>query len=618
MTYEAFNRLYVLQRLNSDNGWVNRDLYRLLYRPELYVLAYERMKSKAGNMTEGTDGLTLDGMSLDTIEGIINEIKDESYQPSPARRVYIPKSNGKLRPLGIPSTRDKIVQEAVRTILDCIYDSPQGPTFTTESHGFREGRSTHTALEQVCKTWGGTKWFIEGDIKSFFDEIDHDVLIQLLSKRIKDDRFINLIRKFLNAGYIEEDRLLPTTMGTPQGGIISPLLANVYLHEYDLWVNNLAKSYNKGTKRKANKEYRSVVRKRSYLLNKCKGKPDAEQAKRLKVLEERIKELPSVDTHDPDYVRVRYVRYADDWLIGVTGPKALAQEIKSKVADFFKDSLKLTLSPEKTKITHTQDRADFLGYLVGTPVYGEPQKQKFKGGQSEHHTVRRSSTSNAMRLWAPKDRLLAKLAEERFIKFKNHKPFALSKRSYVHLDPDEIVRRYNAIKRGLFNYYKPVMNLSVLRHIDYLLRLSLAKTLAHKYRTSMKQQFQKRGKSLTVKKEVKGQIWTVSYWEQDLQRNMFAFSTNPRELDSLFVRFQKTTKSKLGLPCCICGSESSDMHHLRHLRKGGKTVVKGFNRIMARINRKQIPVCKPCHVAIHNGEYDGMSLKELHYDPSYL
>ncbi|MEA9422435.1 reverse transcriptase domain-containing protein [Aeromonas caviae] len=234
----AYNRLDKLRELNARRDWVNKDLYRLLLKPELHILAYEKIKSAPGNMTKGIDGETIDGASLRNIEVTISELKDESYKPTPSLRVFIPKKNGKQRPLGIPSVKDKLVQESVRLILECIYDAPNNPIFSDLSHGFRESRSTHTAMEEVCK-WSGTKWFIEGDIKSFFDDIDHEILISLLRRKISDDRFISLIRKFLKAGYVEKGQFKSTRLGTPQGGIISPMLANIYLHEFDTWAGKL-------------------------------------------------------------------------------------------------------------------------------------------------------------------------------------------------------------------------------------------------------------------------------------------------------------------------------------------------------------------------------------------
>ncbi|MDX7862326.1 reverse transcriptase domain-containing protein [Aeromonas caviae] len=613
----AYNRLDKLRELNARRDWVNKDLYRLLLKPELHILAYEKIKSAPGNMTKGIDGETIDGASLRNIEVTISELKDESYKPTPSLRVFIPKKNGKQRPLGIPSVKDKLVQESVRLILECIYDAPNNPIFSDLSHGFRESRSTHTAMEEVCK-WSGTKWFIEGDIKSFFDEIDHEILISLLRRKISDDRFISLIRKFLKAGYVEKGQFKSTRLGTPQGGIISPMLANIYLHEFDTWAEKLCADLSKGLRRKPNPEYRSVVRKRSYLLNKCEGKPAGKDLERFKDLSARLDQLPSNDQYDPDFVRVRYIRYADDWLIGITGSKELAVKVREQAGEFLKGTLNLELSMEKTKITHSTGKAKFLGFLVGVANYKEALIQKIEPEYSDFSHRRRVGNSN-VRLWLDGDELLESLKEERFITIKDGKPFAQSKRSYVHLDPDEIVRRYSAIKRGWVNYYRPVMNLRFLAYVDYLLRMSLAKTLAHKYRTSMKAQFQKRGRSLKVIREVKGRVKVTDYWECSFAKTVGVFNTNPRDPDSLFTRYAKQTSSRLLMKCCVCGSSDNiNMHHVRHLRKGNKTVVSGFNRIMADINRKQIPVCRKCHVQIHNGKYDGKALKDLHFNPAVI
>lgn len=617
MASTAYDRLGKLRELNTRHDWVNNDLYRLLFKPDLHILAYEKIKSAPGNMTKGSDGRTIDGMSSNHIANTIKALKDESYQPEPAVRVYIPKKDGKKRPLGIPSVKDKLVQEGVRLILECIYDSPAKPMFCDNSHGFREARSTHSALKEVSQKWGGTKWIIEGDIKSFFDEICHDRLIAILRKKIADDRFLNLIRKFLNAGYLEDGEMKASRKGTPQGGIISPMLANIYLHDFDVWVNNLCDTLTKGEKRKPNPEYRSVVRKRSYLLDKCKGRPTEEEALRLKDLEARLEKLPATDQYDPNFIRVRYVRYADDWMIGITGSKELAVNIREQAGTFLRENLGLQLSVEKTKVTHCNDRARFLGFLIGSPTYGGPGRHTVKGGR-EHSFVRRHANSN-IRFWLDAKEILNSLRGERFIKTKNGRDFAISKRGYVHLDPDEMVKRFNAIKRGWRNYYRPAMNIRFLAYADHLMRFSLAKTLAHKYRTSMKYQFRKRGRSLKVIRDVNGKVHVTQYWECDYTRDLTGFTVNPRDPDSLMKRYQRRVKSKLGMDCCVCGSrEQIQMHHVRHLRKGGRVVVRGFNRILADVNRKQIPVCHECHVRIHAGKYDGKSLNDLHYNPALV
>ena len=234
MSQKTLERLEHLRRLNSNRQWVNYELYRLLYQEDLYIVAYERIKSKPGNMTPGTDEETLDGFSLETIRGIIHEMKTEQFQFKPVRTTFIPKANGKLRKLGIPCVRDKVVQEVMHMILETIYDSPYGPYFKDTSHGFRPNRSCHTALREFRGKWTAVNWLIEGDIRACFDELDHHVLVSILRQKIEDERFLNLIWKLLNAGYmdlhgIKRDSLI----GSPQGGIISPILANAYLHELD-------------------------------------------------------------------------------------------------------------------------------------------------------------------------------------------------------------------------------------------------------------------------------------------------------------------------------------------------------------------------------------------------
>jgi group II intron reverse transcriptase/maturase len=506
MTTYILERLRKLNELNANPAWYNRDIYRLLCRKEMLIVAYERVKSKTGNMTAGTDGTTLDGFSEVKVENLIKELRNENYQPKPVRKTYLPKKNGEMRPLGIPSVKDKIVQEAIRIILESIYDSNQGATFLENSHGFRPNRGTHTALKAVT-SWNGVAWFIEGDIKSFFDNIDHHVLIHLLRKRIQDERFIRLIWKFLRAGIFDNNQHFKSIRGTPQGGIISPILANIYLHEFDVEVKGWVKLYTKGKRRKSNPIYRSLVRKRQCLLEQSKGA----RTKEVRALESQIEKTPSVDVNDPDFIRVRYVRYVDDWLIGVTGPYSLAVELRNKASKFLSSQLKLTLSSEKTVITSAfKDRANFLGMRIGNPNYKSVKVNTIHTEGKRTH--RRRVNNNALiRLEAPKDKLIKRLAEEGFCD-RNGNP--TSKTSLINNDPDDIVGHFNRVKRGLFNYYKPVNNKDVMNYIDYILRMSLAKTLANKFKTSVAKQFQKRGKYLKVKKTLRdGSTKEVSYWD---------------------------------------------------------------------------------------------------------
>ena len=247
-----------LNRHSKDLNYKYERLYRILFNTEMYAVAYQRIAPKQGNMTEGTDGKTIDGMSIKCIENLIASLKDESYQPKPSRRTYIPKKNGKMRPLGIPATEDKLLQEVVKMVLEAIYEE----SFEYTSHGFRPKRSCHTALKQIEKSFCGVKWYIEGDIKGFFDNINHDVMIGILEERINEARFIRLIRKFLNAGYIEDWEYFHTYNGTPQGGIISPVLANIYLDKLDKYMAEYAAKFDRNARKEVNPQYRHYQRKK--------------------------------------------------------------------------------------------------------------------------------------------------------------------------------------------------------------------------------------------------------------------------------------------------------------------------------------------------------------------
>ena len=265
--------LNILAEHSSDSSYKYERLYRILFNEQMFYVAYQRIHAKPGNMTAGTDKKTADGMSVDKVNKLIDSLKNETYSPKPARRVYIPKKNGKKRPLGIPAFADKLVQEVVRMILESIYEG----YFEWTSHGFRPNRSCHTALKSLQNNFNGTKWFIEGDIKGFFDNIDHNVLIEILRERILDERFLRLIRKFLNAGYLEEWQFNKTYSGTPQGGIVSPILANIYRDKFDKFMEEYAQKFRKGTVRRRNKDIRKLNNRVHYLKKRISEVKDADK-----------------------------------------------------------------------------------------------------------------------------------------------------------------------------------------------------------------------------------------------------------------------------------------------------------------------------------------------------
>lgn len=613
MSDKALRQLEVLRKRNADRTWVNRDVYRLLYKPDLYEVAYVQLRSDPGNMTAGTDGKTLDNFSIKTIARLIESVRDESFQFKPAKRVYIPKANGKMRPLGIPSPVDKIVQGAIRMVLEAIYDSPRGAFFSNSSHGFRPNRSCHSALRKFGETWTAVPWFVEGDIKACFDEIDHHVLVALMQRKIDDGRFIGLIWKALRAGYLWMHERKDTLMGTPQGSGISPILANIYLHELDVFVEQLRVMHEKGDKRRIDPEYKRIQMNRLYALKVSDGTAADDRAIRL--LTKQMRRLPSHDTHDPNYVRIRYLRYADDWILGVIGPRSLAEELKEEIRVFLLEHLKLTLSPEKTLITHAAtEEARFLGVRL--------KMARNKPGDALVRTVRRAGnrvfkrrvTGYWPQLLAPIDKLVARLHTKGFC---DKAGFPGSKTAWTVLDADQLIRLYNSNLWGLLDYYRFVDNYGAMSRIQYILRFSLAKTLAHKFKVSMKQIFRKYGKNLCYRWQLpNGTIREVLFKENtDWSVNRDGYMVNPPNIDLLRWHVTLRSKSKLGFPCLICGCEQNvEMHHVRHIRKMGVRRPTGFTAVMNALNRKQVPVCSECHDKIHRGEYDGIRLQDLAYD----
>jgi group II intron reverse transcriptase/maturase len=609
---KTLQRLEQLRHLNANKGWVNEELYRLMYKEDLYIIAYERIKSAPGNMTPGTDGATIDGFSLEIIRKTIQEMRTEQFQFKPVRVTYIPKPNGKMRKLGIPSTRDKIVQEVIRMILECIYDSPYGAYFQETSHGFRPNHSCHTALRPIRATWTATNWFLEGDIQACFDMIDHTTLEHILRKKIQDERFLNLIWKLLRAGYLDLQGTQQNSLaGTPQGGIVSPILSNVYLHELDEKIEEICKRETKGKKKQENPDYKKLSDRMYYLRKK-----GVAQTKEFRELEKRRRSIPSVVVNDPNFIRIKYQRYADDWIIGICGPRTLAEKVKEELRNFLKDSLKLTLSEEKTCITHARrEEAQFLGTLIS--VGGGSGSEKIaltKNGSG--HLIKRRSTGKEILLRIPMKKVIQKLHAKGFCSAEGN---PLAKKGWTLLDADQIVVLYSSINRGLQNYYRFADNFQQLSRIQYILQFSMVRTLAKKYQVSVKRIIRKFGKNVTI--TVKGQNGKKDrlvsfYLNHDWTKQREGFRTNETSIDLIQWGTRMRTRSKLGKACCVCNTTTQvEMHHLRHIRKTGGKKLTGFNEILQALNRKQVPVCKTCHQKIHRGDYDSMRLKDLAYNP---
>lgn len=594
----------VLNSLNEhskDSSYKFERLYRILFNEELFYVAYQKIASNGGSTTKGSDGRSIDEMSLARIEMLIASLKDESYQPHPSRRVHIPKKNGKTRPLGIPAFEDKLVQEVVRMILEAIYEGH----FETTSHGFRPKRSCHTALLHIQKTFSGAKWFIEGDIKGFFDNIDHDVLVGILRERISDDRFIRLIRKFLKAGYVEDWTFHNTYSGMPQGGIVSPILANIYLDKLDKYVKEYIRHFDMGTKRRPGKESNDLANERKRTVRKLKkvkdGTEKAALVARLKAIEQERAAFPSGDEMDGSYRRLKYIRYADDFILGVIGSKEDALRIKEDIKSFLSESLALELSEEKTLITHTGKSAKFLGYEI-TVTRNNHQRRDVQGRLRRTYGKRvRLNVSMA----TLRDKLLEYGAME--IKLRNGKEIWKPKcRSGLIFNDDlEILDRYNRETVGFCNYYLIANNCVVLHNFRYIMEYSMYKTFAGKYRSTVRKINKKYrlNKLFTVKYEQQGVIKFRTFYKTSFKRRTTAFngSCDIEPYSIADVSRTNLTDRLKAEKCELCGATGKlIMHHVRNLKdlKGKES----WKRLMSARKRKTIALCPSCHRLRHLGK----------------
>lgn len=691
------NPLQVLQILESrakDETYRFDKLIKHFYNIEFYEAAYAKIYSKEGNMTEGTDSKTIDGFSLKHVETLIEAIKNESYEPEPVRRVEIPKKNDpkKKRPLGIPAFYDKLVQQVMVFILEVIYE----PVFEDTSHGYRPNRSCHTALYQVKQQFTGTKWWIEGDIKGFFDNINHNKMIELLRKRIMDEKFLRLVRKFLKAGYVYERQLHKTYAGTPQGGIVSPILANIYLNELDKKVKQISLEYNTTKRqRRANNEYKLIADKiyarrkklkmltleekealeeklekllqerNEYRLTHLQGQiaekdrhykylskiiykvrrelkeltPEEreKETKEIRELQLKMRKLPAMDEFDENYRRLKYVRYADDFLISIIGTKEDAKMIKERLGEFLKEELSLDLSEEKTLITHNSKKVRFLGYdiFVGTRHEGKVALTKNSG-----RMVKKRVDSKNIKLSLPHDKIKDFLVDKRMIKITNDGRWKAIHRPYLLVNsPLEILRQYNSEFGGLYQYYKLAFDVKEkLGSVHQLFSQSFAKTLAGKHKTKVSKLRNKYMEYNGTK--VKAYVNDNGNWGVHFIKNgkddkeYIAFAELFPYRDIIVVKELENVDSNINVinekhivtnyarteivqrmranKCEWCGDDKGpfEVHHIRKLKNIKNKKNKKFWELMHIYrNRKTLVLCADgsknnCHRKLHSGKLD--------------
>jgi group II intron reverse transcriptase/maturase len=565
-------------------------VYSLLYNPALYRRAYARLYANQGAMTPGATPDTVDGMSQVKIDRLIDDLRHERFRWTPVRRVHIPKKNGKVRPLGLPTWTDKLLQEVLRSLLEAYFE----PQFSAHSHGFRPRRGCHTALSVVQRGWTGTKWFIEGDVKGCFDNIDHAVLLRVLGAKIQDNRFLGLIQRLLQAGYVEDWRYGATLSGTPQGGVLSPLLANIYLNELDRFVEQeLLPVYNRGTRRQAHPQYAAVLLRAQRLRSRGR-RAEASAAYQA------ARQLPSQDPDDPSYRRLHYVRYADDWLLGFAGPKEEAEEIKACLRRFLREHLKLELAEDKTLITHAGRKAAcFLGYELSSMHADD--KRDSRG---------RRSVNGHLMLKVPWDVIASTCSRYE----RRGKPDA---RSNMLADDDfSIIGRYGAELRGYVNYYALAHNVGKLYRLKWTMETSMLKTLANKHHSSvtkLARQYRARITTPTGELTCFQAVVDRGQGKRPLVARFGGFSIRRRK-DAVLVdqrpptaytRGRELLKRLQADACELCGSTLRvEVHHLRKLadlKRRGRQEASGWIRLMAARKRKTLVICRACHEAIHAG-----------------
>jgi len=569
-------------RERGRRGLPCTELYRQLFNPSLFELAHGRIYANHGAMTPGADEETADGMSLAKTGRIIDALRHERYRFQPAKRVYIPKKSGKLRPLGLPSWSDKLVGEVIRLLLEAYYE----PQFSGRSHGFRPGHGCHTALREVEDVWSGTTWFIEGDISDCFGSLDHEIMVQILAEKIHDNRFLRLVRNMLKVGYLEDWQYHQTLSGCPQGGVVSPILSNIYLDRLDKFAETvLIPEYTRGTVRRMNPDYAKVTR----AIEDASRRGDRTAARQLRA---QRRGIPRGDVRDPRYRRLRYIRYADDHLLGFTGPKAEAEQIKARLAAFLHDDLKLELSQGKTLITHARTQAaSFLGYEIIV-----------------QHSHERPMVNGVVRLRVPQTVIKAKCAPY----LRHGKP---ERRAELMNLPDTlIISTYGAEYRGIVQYYLLASDVFRLNRLRWAAETSLLKTLAAKHRSTVTAMAGKHRATITTPHG---------------PRICFQASLIREGRTSLVVRFggiplkrQKKTVITDRLPdpptrrkelihrlrarrCEYCETLLSDVevHQVRKLADLARTgrPQPRWAQLMAQMRRKTLVVCNPCHQAIHHG-----------------
>lgn len=565
------------QLINSnlmDTTLINEGIIFIMSDIDVLIAAYTRLKSKSGSITPGIDSETLDGVNRIYFEKLQRELRSGTFQFRPARKVEVPKPDGGKRSLGIASPRDKIVQTAMLMVLEAIFD----PSFSVHSHGFRPGKGCHTALGEIKRTFSSVHWFVEGDISKCFDSFDHKLLVNAVSVRVKDQVFTDLLWKSLKAGYMFQYQYFDSEIGTPQGSVLSPILCNIYLNQFDLWLENYKETFNKGTRRRTNPEWKRLSR-------------------AGKIREVQLYQIGSKMANDANFKRMFWVRYADDFIIGISGPKEDCIKLRSDLKNYLY-SIGLNLSEEKTHITHARtEMAHFLGTDIRiTPLEIRPLLEAVRGDQT--YKVRAVTRPQ---LLAPVS-LMVKRLEERGLARNGGNPTRLGR--MIPFETHRIVRIMFSMWLGIANYYSFVNNTGALGRIHYIIKYSCILTLAAKLNLGTKAKvFKKFGSDITIR-DAEGKV--IASFPNVSLANTGKFNNTVSDPNRRLEKLSRATFRSLSVidsPCTLCGSTTNvEMHHIKAIRHSSKAIKQDyFTAIMSRMNRKQMPVCRDCHIKIHGG-----------------
>jgi group II intron reverse transcriptase/maturase len=603
---ERLEVIYELSRKNPE--WKHKELFKILRKEDIWIAAYENIKANKGALTPGVTKETLNGMGLERLQRLQSKVLKESYKFSPVKQTWIPKANGDNRPLGIPTSNDKIVQEVIRMVLEAIYE----PIFDHRSFGFRKSLGVHDALQYVENQFRWMDWVIEGDIKSAYPTVNHNRLCEIIGQRIEDVRFMNLIRKSLKGGIFVSPNTIYSSLGVPQGSIVAPIYANIYFNELDKWVQQKAGQIFEINSKARNPEYRKLEYRIRKLGKTLEGMTRTSQEH--KELVQQIKGLIQLRSQTSSLlnlgIETRYTRYADDWIIGIRGPERTAIDFKKELESFLKSHLEQELHPEKTKITNLRaGKVSFLGYDIFLPRNMKIGKYKIQGGKQ---TMRRSPPT--LRFHLPVDQVIKRMKERGYITYdKNNKIRPISKGSYTPLEDVIIVNHFRSVWLGLKNFYSGSTNRSHLQYIHYLLHISCAMTLAHRHRSSTSKIMKKHGKRLEIMDNNVNppQRVTAFPYQSKWKVSDRKWQCATKFKDPFRMYSNRVSKSCLGKSCFLCqATEQIEMYHVKHVRKQGYRY-RGFQPERALLNRKQVPLCRDCHILVHTGLYDNKRLSTV-------